>query len=179
MSLEWDSRIIAVEGGIDINKSPRKYTYKIENFCPFCNCPRSHVEKLKNINKKFHKLENQFLVKHLQDNNLKLFEMYQLIDSLNAKFLTDGSFQNKQMTLLVLKGLYKRERQEYIEKKETKKGVKELKKFRWIFTKNWLSQNPICYNPNTDSHIPISKDQWIKTNYFDEKAVKKEEEDDG
>lgn len=174
MSLEWDSRVIAVEG-VDTSKSPRRYTFKVENFCPHCKCPRSHVEKLNKISKKILKPANQFLIKHLADNNFKLFETKDLIKSLNAEYLTDGSFQNKQMTLLVLKGLYRRDRQEFIQKKITKKEEKEIKKFKWIYVKNWNNEPPKCYDSLKDSHISILKNEWEKTTYFDDKANRNEE----
>lgn len=172
MSLEWDKRVIINEG-IDTNKPPRKYTFNLENFCPFCNCPRTHVEKLIKISKKISTPQNQYLIKHLIENDLKIFTTQELIKSLNAEHLTDGSLQSKQMSLLVIFGYYKRVRQEFL----IKKGKKEIKKFRWIYTKNWENNPPKCYLKEKDSHLTINKYEWITTNYFDSKANKKSDGD--
>lgn len=176
MTLEWDKNV--KEGQI-INKKlpPRSYTIQSERFCPYCNCPKSHVTNLQNIKELLKTKRVQFLLDHLNSKDLKIFTSQELIKSLGAELLTDGNLQNRLMTILCCYGLYNRIRQEYIEERIVKNKIKKFERFRYIYTKNWSQIKPKCYDLDKDRHIPLKEEQFVRKTYFDDKAQEQEGND--
>jgi len=94
---------------------PRAIVEKIEKWCPYNNSETTGYKK--NINKHLSKNSSQFLLNFLIESDLKEFSIKNLISKLNANNLTDGSLQRVILSLLVCKGIIKKHKIEFSDKK--------------------------------------------------------------
>ena len=101
-------------------KPPRAFVDKAEKWCERNNAET--VGNKKNVDKHLSKPPAKFLINFLQANHLKQFDRNQLLNALenvypNTKNLTDGTLQNKILSLLVCKGIIKKDKIEFTNKK--------------------------------------------------------------
>ncbi len=136
-------------------KPPRAFVEKVERWCPYNNAET--VGNKKKIDKHLLKPQAQFLIKFLQENNLQKFEIKTLINLMNAWNFTDGSLQRKILSLLVCKGIIKKQMIEYLNKKGNTK-------FKMIYSVN---ESPLpCPSLNEEGNCKYSWKNARTTKYF-------------
>lgn len=164
MTLEWDENSEAYKSGHPIDFPPRASTIQTERFCPVCKNPKSRIDSLRHIKKIYIRniKKYNFLLNHIKEKKLDKFTIRELIQSLGEN-ITDGSLQQKQLSVLILLGYVEKE----IEEWRNKKGKIKM---RYVFSMKENIAPPSCYNSEKDRHLQGI--EWERKTYFDSKAQK-------
>jgi hypothetical protein len=124
-----------------VGKNAMPYTEQKVCHCHICHLAQSNIWKVKKISKEFNKPYVQYVWKHIES-NLKLFTKKKLMKSLDIKHISNGVLQDKALSILVMLGYIRKEKQ-----------ILSEKKFRFIYVKNIEPKPVACYDQVRDKHI--------------------------
>lgn len=133
-----------------LNKNPRAFTEKAQEFCPHCNNPKTLIST-KKISKLFNKGYVQLVLAIIRKHNLKEFTLKDIRKILNED-ITDGTLQNKALIILNLLGYVRKEIKEYTEENVTK--------IKYVYILNQNINIPSCYLVDLDKHDNDVK--WVR-----------------
>lgn len=134
MTLIWkDNQDVNEIKTVIKGKPPRAFVEKVEKWCPYNNAETVGFKR--KISKHLSTQQANFLINFLEKEmiNFEVFTIKDLINKMNANNYTDGSLQRTILSLLVCKGIIKKDIVSYTNKKG------DLK-FKMVYSFN---KNPI------------------------------------
>ena len=138
---------------------PSRVVIKKERWCNECNNAETSIRGLKKISKYLNKGYVKKVLNCVNENNLSNFTIKDIINLLNGKDITEGSYQRRALSILTCLGYFKKSIIEY----ENKKGEKKIK---FLFTKQESVFPTKCYDKIKDEHINNWVGEGRTTKYF-------------
>jgi hypothetical protein len=157
----WRDETIDLNGGKTLSEARKekaaKYVTNEERWCIHCNNCESAVRGIKKYSRIYSKGYTQIVLAVIKRDKLTEFTLRDIIKSLKAEDLTDGTMQRHALSILTALGHLTKEFTEVVVE-ENKKKVTKIKE---IYRLNKERIVPACYDEKGDCH----KFDWNDAKY--------------